>query len=458
MFSNLVGRPLNPDGYNDRPFTFIDPAAHNDLGNIAAIDLIENGDRAARENWQNRQLTNLLRHAHARSKFWQRRMPSRAITHNILKFIPVQSRADIAAQVDGEGALVTNEAGAPAATVYASTGSTGTPVKVYVTGQNGYYNVIRAIGQYLFYGLGLDQNQVRIAPGVKLEKMERKSISVQATTSWAGPLAKIFRNGASKHIYYYHDEEALFRELAKDPVGYLACPSRYVEILLSRGAPAFEKLGVKLWVHVSDYRNPEVVDALKAMGIPSLSNYSAAELGPIAYECAKHQGHFHVAHSNVIVECDRETTATYDGATVARLLVTHLHSYATPIIRYDIGDFGLLEDGCPCGHDGPVISKIFGRGKHFLRHPDGRLLPFYVSTRVLLGAAPFKECRVRQPTVDTIVVELGGRESISAEEEAKLKAVIVNATDPAFQIVVKPVAEIDWGSSPKRLFFSSAVA
>src|SRR5581483_2318307 len=132
-------------------------------------------------------------------------------------------------------------------------------------------------------------------------------------------------------------------------------------------------------LHVSDYRDPEIVAALQSIGVPSLSNYSAAELGPIAFECAKCPGHFHVAHSNVIVECDETTTAAFDEVTLGRLLVTHLHSYATPIIRYDIGDFGRLEPACRCGHDGPVISSIYGRGKHFLRRPDGKLLPFYVS-------------------------------------------------------------------------------
>ena len=139
-------------------------------------------------------------------------------------------------------------------------------------------------------------------------------------------------------------------------------------------------------------------------------------------------------------------------------MVTHLHSYATPIIRYDVGDFGQVETQCPCGHDGPTISNIYGRGKHFLRHPNGRLLPFYLSTRVLLKAVAFKECRVRQIETDTITVEIGGRENISADEEANLKKLMISATDPAFNIKIMPVAEIDWSGNPKRLFFSSAVA
>lgn len=149
---------------------------------------------------------------------------------------------------------------------------------------------------------------------------------------------------------------------------------------------------------------------------------------------------------------------SYNGASLGRLLVTRLHSYATPIIRYDIGDFGQLENRCRCGHDGPTIFNIFGRGKHFLRHPDGRLLPFYLSTRTVLETVAFKECRVRQAEINEITIELGGRENITADEEAKLRKLITTATDRAFKIKIVPVKEIDWSENPKRLFFSSAVA
>ena len=167
MFSDLTRRSLNSNAYNDRQFTFLDQAAQNDLANITAIDLIENGDRTARQNWQNRQLTNLLRHAHARSKFWRQRMPSRMINHDVMKYLPIQSRADIATQVELEGSLVANDGNAPISN-YASTGSTGTPVKIYVCQQNEYYNSIRSLAQYFINRLkscrktksGLAQQQV----------------------------------------------------------------------------------------------------------------------------------------------------------------------------------------------------------------------------------------------------------------------------------------------------------
>jgi phenylacetate-coenzyme A ligase PaaK-like adenylate-forming protein len=259
-------------------------------------------------------------------------------------------------------------------------------------------------------------------------------------------------------LRFNKDIDGLVAELTKDRVGYLVCPSRVLERLLEHGgADLVKRLGIKVWIHNSDYRSREVVEQLRQLDIPTLSNYSSGETGPIAFECAINQGYYHVAHSNVVVECDQKSTTTFDGETVGRLLITHLHSYATPLIRYDIGDFGKLHDQCPCGHNGPTISHIYGRGKHFLRHPDGKYLPFYLSTRVLREAVEFRECRFRQETTDTITVEIGGRETLSREEEEKLRATIIAVTDPVFKVVIKPVKEIDWSDNPKQLFFSSSV-
>jgi phenylacetate-coenzyme A ligase PaaK-like adenylate-forming protein len=458
MFSDLTERPLYADAYSDHPFTFLDQVIQNDLANITAINLIENGPREPRERWQSRQLTNLLRHAQAHSKFWRQRMPSRMINHGIMKYLPIQSRADVATQVKLEGSLVASDGKTPVSS-YASTGSTGTPVKVYVCPENRYYNRIRSLAQYFINNLNLNENRVEITPATSLAKLEKVSSAPTLTDSWAGSLSKLFRTGPAKRIAHIHNDDALVNELLKDRIGYLVCANRYLDILMSKGGiDLIKKLGIKMWIHGNDHRDPEIVKALNGIGVPSLSNYTAGEIGPIALECPKCQGYFHVVHTNVIVECDDQVTASFNGASLGRLLITHLHSYATPLIRYDVGDFCELENQCPCGHDGPTIFNIYGRGKHFLRHPNGKLLPFYLSTRALLEAVAFKECRIRQIEVDTITIEIGGRENITTDEEAKLKKLITKVTDPAFNIKIKLVKEIDWSENTKRLFFSSSVA
>jgi phenylacetate-CoA ligase len=457
MHFSFKDRIQNVNGYADQPFAFLDPDAHRIVGHITSIDLIENGDRRARENWQKKQLNNLVNHAYVKSEFWRRRIPSGAGQQDILRSIPVLTRKDIAVQVRQEGSLFAekNKGSAP---TYETTGSTGTPLKVFVAEQNGYYNDVRSLAQYFIDDLPLDRNRVQIAPATRSADLQKGSGLQSSSDDWAGIFSKIYRNGTNKKMFFNKDIAGIVEELSKDSVGYLVCHSRVVEQLLDHGGvDLFTKLGVELWIHLSDYRSPDAVKQLKQAGIRCLSNYSSGETGAIAFECTANEGYYHVAHSNVIVECDEKLTTTFGGEVVGRLLITHLHSYATPLIRYDVGDFGKLHRQCPCGHDGPTISHIYGRGKHFLRHPDGKYLPFYLSTRVLREVVEFSEYRFRQETIDTITVQIGGRETLSQEEEEKIRATIIAVTDPVFKVVIKPVKEIDWSDNPKQLFFSSSV-
>jgi len=458
MQSGFKNRAQNVNAYADQPFTFLDPEAHRVVGHIASIDLIENGDRLARESWQKKQLGNLVNHAYVRSNYWRQRIPSGLSRQDMLRHLPILTRKDIVTQVQNEGSLFIDKDQGPVST-YETTGSTGSPLKVFVCPQSGYYNIVRGLAQYFFDNLSLEENRVRIVPITRLEDMQKDSMIKKSAEQWAGPLSTVYRNGSTKDVSFNKDIDGLIKELSKNSVGYLVCPSRVLEQLLDHGgADLIKKLGIKLWLHLSDYRSQEAVEQLKQIGIPTLSNYSSGETGPIAYECTANEGYYHVAHTNVIVEQDDKLTSTFDGTAVGRLLITHLHSHATPLIRYDIGDFGKLHNQCPCGHDGPTISHIYGRGKHFLRRPDGEYLPFYASTRLLREAAEFKEIRFQQKTIDTITVQIGGRETLSQEEEQKLRAAILAVTDPVFKVMINPVKEIDWSDNPKRLFFSSSVS
>jgi phenylacetate-CoA ligase len=457
MQLDFKNRNQNANGYSDQSFNFLDQDVHNSIAHIVSIDLIENGDRSARESWQRKQLGNLINHAYVRSEFWRRRIPSGWRRQDALRKLPILTRKDIAAQVQKEGSLLADKA--EGASSYETTGSTGTPLKVFFSEQNGYYNLVRGVAQFFVDDLPLDRNRVQIAQITRSEDLRKNSELMRSQEQWAGPLSRIYRNGSNKKIRFGNDVEGLVEELSNDKAEYLVSPSRMIEKLLEHGGPGLiKRLGVEVWFHLSDYRSREAVEQLKAVGIRCLSNYSAGELGPIAFECTTREGYYHVAHSNVIVEYDEHLTATFEGEAVGRLLVTHLHSHATPLIRYDIGDFGKLHDRCPCGHDGPTLSHIYGRGKHFLRHPEGSYLPFYLSTRVLREAVDFRECRFRQETIDTITAYIGGRESLTLQEEEKLKATVIAVTDPVFKIVIKPVKQIDWSDNPKQLFFSSLVA
>jgi phenylacetate-CoA ligase len=234
-----------------------------------------------------------------------------------------------------------------------------------------------------------------------------RGYAISSSPNWAGPLAEIFRNGGARNIDFRHADYAqLGEELSRKPCGYfISLPSHLLALRAAMGQEKFLKLRIEEFISTGQEITEELRDLCRESGIRVRNVYSCEEVGPIAFECGAYPGTLHIATSNVVVECD-EPLQEVDGQRVGKLLITHLHSYATPFIRYEVGDLGALAPECPCGHRGPVISRLHGRVASMLRHRDGSLTSFQVGSRFLEDILPLKEYRIRQTALDKLVVEI----------------------------------------------------
>ena len=455
MRLNFSSLPLKNTAFSQKPMAFMDPGAKNFLSAILDLCAIETGNRAAREFWQQRQLQNLLTHARERSAIWRRRMGTSKISAITLADLPIQSRSDVVEQASKEGALMRlNEAGA--VKTHSTSGSSGMPVKFFVTEKNSIFNLVRSIAQYFLEDLDLSLNLTRVRP----ERMTApRGFTVRKDDGWIPPLNGFLSTGIYKHIDHFHpDMNALCAELERDALGYVIAQPRFLELVLRHAGPElFKRAGAAIILPIAEAADPDMRASFASVGIPVRGNYSSEEVGAIAYECEKVAESFHVATSNVIVEIDRQGMARLNGKRCGRVLVTALHSYATPFIRYDVGDIASLDEGCACGHDGPVLSNIYGRDKALLKHADGRVSVFFPRGPEFTAIAKFKEYRIRQVAFDKLIVEIGGRESLTDQERSGLDDLIRAHAGPGFHVEIKPVAEIDWGASTKRLGFYSEV-
>lgn len=92
----------------------------------------------------------------------------------------------------------------------------------------------------------------------------------------------------------------------------------------------------------------------RAFGLRVISEYGAAEAGIIAFESA--EGNMLLNMEGCIVEEDKDN----DG----EILVTNLHSYSFPIVRYKLGDYIKLAPRnkvCPSGMAHPILEEVTGR-------------------------------------------------------------------------------------------------
>lgn len=153
-------------------------------------------------------------------------------------------------------------------------------------------------------------------------------------------------------------------------------------------------------------------------------SYSTQEVGYIALQCPDHAGHYHVMGEDVLVEVlDDEGRACRPGE-VGRVVVTPLHNFAMPLIRYEIGDLAEVGPPCPCGRGLPVLTRVGGRVRHMLRLPDGGTLWPRMRAGTYREIAPIRQFQLAQTAIDRLELRLVVERPLTADEEEKLRAEI----------------------------------
>lgn len=108
-------------------------------------------------------------------------------------------------------------------------------------------------------------------------------------------------------------------------------------------------------------------------GCPVTNRYGCEEVSLIACECDVHNG-LHVNADSVLVEVLRDGVPAPAG-TPGKIVVTDLSNFAMPLIRYQVGDVGVLSSRrCPCGRGLPLLEAIEGREADYVVTATGHLI------------------------------------------------------------------------------------
>jgi phenylacetate-CoA ligase len=154
-------------------------------------------------------------------------------------------------------------------------------------------------------------------------------------------------------------------------------------------------------------------------GLKLVDIYSAREVGVIALQCPENE-HYHVQSEGILVEVLDEHDRPCAPGEVGRVVVTPLHNFATPLIRYGIGDYAEVGAPCGCGRGLPVLRRVLGRVRNMLSLPDGRRIWPRLSETRYGEVAPIRQFQVVQKARDRLEVRLAAERALTAAEEARL--------------------------------------
>jgi len=177
---------------------------------------------------------------------------------------------------------------------------------------------------------------------------------------------------------------------------------------------------------------------------PVFNTYGSREFMSIAGECSHHTG-LHINSENIYLE----TMSNDEDA--SELLVTDLHNYGMPFIRYAIGDLASLDySSCACGRGLPKIRTLEGRVLDSLQMPDGRRIPGEFFPHLLKDIPEVRRYQVKQETLNVVVISAVLSRPLSPGSQALLKSEVLKVLGPSVRCEIKEVPEITLLASGKH--------
>ncbi|MBI5790976.1 MAG: phenylacetate--CoA ligase family protein [Rhodocyclales bacterium] len=410
------------------------PAAHV-LPRLAMFQQIEASQWLAPEalrDWQFAQLDALLRHVRATVPGYGSRLAQagldgeRPCTPADWARLPLLTRRDL--QSNGRR-LASNSVPVEHGAIVAlsTSGSTGEPVEVLRSGLDQLMWQAIGLRDHAWHGRDLAGTLCVIRAGVPAMPDDK------AHANWGAATADLFATGPCHALSIDTDVSRQAAWLRRhDPHYLLSYPSNLAALLdlLEPGAlPRLREVR-----SIGEMLPQELRDAVLARwGVPVVDHYSCNEVGSIALQCPV-SGLYHVQSESLLVEVlDAQGAPCAPGA-IGSVVLTTLHGFAQPLLRYELRDHAEVGPACPCGRGLPTLRRIVGRTRNMLTLPGGEKRWPLVGFAEYRAIAPIRQYQMVQTSLDALELRLVVERPLSAVEEAALTAVVQRSLGHPFAL------------------------
>lgn len=255
-----------------------------------------------------------------------------------------------------------------------------------------------------------------------------------ARIGWGHPVTLLFNTGPSYTqplaLDVAHQASWLKH---RDPHYLLTYPSNLNALLdqfeKSTGLPP----GLRQVRSVGETLSAETRARCQRLGIEVVDMYSSQEVGIIAIQCPV-SGLYHVQCESLLVEVLNDAGLPCLPGEIGRVVITDLHNFATPLIRYEIRDYAEVGPVCPCGRGLPTLARIMGRRRNMLTLPNGERHWPIVGAYRFREVADIRQYQVIQHALDDVEVKLVVEQPLSGTQEIQLTAIIQHALGHAFPL------------------------
>ncbi|MBT8420206.1 MAG: phenylacetate--CoA ligase family protein [Gammaproteobacteria bacterium] len=410
---------------------------------------------------QFQQLGNVLSHAYNTIPFYKTRLenaridPRQGITSEQWRKIPILVRRDFQGK---EQQFLTSALpkGHGRVGEITTSGSTAEPIKIYTTELTQLFWNVFTLRDHYWHKRDFRKKLVSIR-FFKGDQAQYPDGANMAT--WGNPVQLLHHTGPSCALDIKKtDVSDQLAWLSRQEPGYLLTyPSNALELAkltLDRGLkfPSLQELRL-----IGEVVDQEVLDiCAQAWNVPIVDVYSANEVGYIALQCPEHRN-YHIQSENLYVEILHENGTPCAPGEVGKVVVSTLHNFAMPLIRYAIGDYAEVGEPCSCGRGLPVLDRILGRTRNMLVLPTGEKYWPILGLEELTKIAPIRQRQVVQRMLHDIEVRLTTERPLTRAEEDKLREMILSKLGYRFNLSFVYLDRIERSAGGKFEEFISKV-
>lgn len=320
-----------------------------------------------------------------------------------------------------------------------TSGSTGRPVRAYGTDVTRFLWLTFTLREHLWHERDFGGKLLAIRPELELPANTPKQLP-----GWGPSTDAVYPTAPSIVLSSHSDMDVQARVLAEFAPAYLlTLPSNAVELADHCAQHGIEVPALRQVRTYAEAISERVRERCRTVwGVPLVDVYTAQEAGYIALQCPTHE-HYHVQVENLLVEVLNEADEPCRAGQVGRVVVTTLHNFAMPLIRYEIGDYARVGgDRCACGRRLSVIETVLGRERNMLVLPDGRKLwPSFPSE--FWADLPIRQLQLVQTELEHIQARLVASRTLNADEEARFRNMLRERFRYDFAVTLEYCATIE---------------
>lgn len=262
---------------------------------------------------------------------------------------------------------------------------------------------------------------------------------------WGGPITDLIETGACHLMHVAEDPRRQLNWLLRvEPEYLLSYPSTldFLAGLVRERGLRLPKL--RIIQAISEELSADAKRRIEsAFGVSVKNTYTCQEAGYLASPCPAGWG-FHVHAENVILEVLDDKDRPCRPGEWGRVVLTTLHNYLTPLIRYDIGDevqVGPLR--CPCGRGLPTLVAIAGKHRPMMHLPNGRKKSSVALITQFRKIGGFHQVQIIQQAVDRLIVKLVPDQSWSSEHPGRVKQLMHEFFEAEVEVAIEFLDRIE---------------